>query len=122
MQQLGRPELPIRLTISGIIPDPTGGRPPPVLELRFDAAMLADIERQIRELQPLAEPGPAEPSPADAESPLAPLARRSPGEWLHRKLKPEEIEERQGTWADLGASAEKMRAFRDALQRADALT
>ncbi|MFF7588579.1 hypothetical protein ACFZCK_13940 [Kitasatospora purpeofusca] len=117
MQHLGQPEFPIRLTISGIVPDPTGERPPPVLELRFDEAMLADIERQIQGLRL-----PALPGQADAEPPPAPLARRTPGEWLHQKLKPEEIAERQGTWTGLGASAEKMQLFRDALRKPEVLT
>ncbi|WP_328953641.1 hypothetical protein [Kitasatospora purpeofusca] len=117
LQRLGRPELPIRLTISGIVADPAGERPPPVLELRFDRAMLAGIEQQIQGLRL-----PSEPDPADGVHPPEPLVRRTPGEWLHEKLKPDEIAERHGTWTGLGASAEKMELFRDALRRAEAMT
>ncbi|WP_149030257.1 hypothetical protein [Kitasatospora sp. MBT66] len=85
MQDLGQPEFPIRLTISGIIADPSGDRPPPVLELRFDRAMLADIERQILGLQPSA--GPA----------AAPLARRTPGKVLEAELSPKQIAELRGS-------------------------
>ncbi|WP_159400283.1 hypothetical protein [Streptomyces sp. XY431] len=87
------------------------------MELRFDRKTLAGIEQQIQGLQLPGEPAPSDDSPSPE-----PLARRTPGEWLHERLKPEEIAERRGTWTGLGASAKNMQLFRDALRRAEAAT
>ncbi|MFJ1754220.1 hypothetical protein [Kitasatospora sp. NPDC088134] len=112
LRHLGQPELPIRLTISGIIPDPTGERPPPVLELRFDEAMLADIEQQIQGLRP-----PAEPAPTDTEPPPEPLARRTPGKALEAELSPTQIAELRGSNRRSALSPAELERFLDGLRR-----
>ncbi|WP_049570406.1 hypothetical protein [Streptomyces sp. SBT349] len=42
-----RPELCVRLAVDGILPDPTGRRPPDRLELRLSSRALADLDAQI---------------------------------------------------------------------------
>ncbi|MFB7377230.1 hypothetical protein ACFC6U_02590 [Kitasatospora purpeofusca] len=115
MQRIGQPNRPIRLTVSGIAPDPTTGEtPPPVLELRFNRRLLAALGQQIQDI--LAQHA-EEPEPEGS-----PLVRRKPGQFLQEQLTPEEIEERRGTWTGAGVSAENLKRFRDGLRRAEATT
>jgi len=125
MQRLAEPGLPMRIVVSGVIHDPTGEEPPPLLELRVNWAMLAELKSQIHSIQmtrfaqtarkPAAT---AEPPPPE-EAVVLPLTdRRVPGAWLTATLSRDQINERRGTWT--APPTEAMTHLRDGLLRSGA--
>lgn len=88
MQRLSEPDLPMRLVVSGVIHDPTGEAPPPLLELRVNWALLAELKSQIHSMQMRRftearrkPPAPPEPPPPKRPSscPWRPAASPGPG-------------------------------------------
>lgn len=109
MQRLSEPDLPMRLVVSGVIHDPTGEAPPPLLELRVNWALLAELKSQIHSMQMRRftearrkPPAPPEPPPPEEAIILPLAARREPGAWLAATLTPRQIAERRDTWTPPG--------------------
>ncbi|RGD62498.1 hypothetical protein DR950_36320 [Kitasatospora xanthocidica] len=116
LQLLDRPKQSFRMTFSGIEPDPSGGCPPPVIELRLNRSMLEDLQAQIRAVQiaSVVNAGRAATAP--------PLARRTRGRALrsHFGFSSEQIEQLHQDHSHQAPPADLMQRLLDGLRRMEA--